>query len=152
VASSHFNFSLPGPVGVVATMTPHPQSLLAMSTLIAAAAVGGNAVIAITPVEAAPVALAFAEAVDTSDFPAGVVNILTGDHAELTEHTGSHRDIDAVIYAGGDRKRFTEIADLGSDNLKRVVDQSRKNWTAAEDPYLILDTQEIKTTWHPIGV
>jgi hypothetical protein len=30
----------------------------------------------------------------------------------------------------------------------------REDWSGADaqSPYFILDTQEIKTTWHPVGV
>ena len=39
------------------------------------------------------------------------------------------------------------------DNIKRVVLRAGLDWNTDESqsPYLIRDTQETKTTWHPIG-
>jgi hypothetical protein len=46
------------------------------------------------------------------------------------------------------------IGELAADNIKRVILRPGVNWNAAaaQSPYFIGDTQEIKTTWHPIGV
>ena len=45
------------------------------------------------------------------------------------------------------------IVKNSSLNVKRAFDYSSINWTNpdSQDPYLIMDCQEIKTTWHPIG-
>jgi hypothetical protein len=45
------------------------------------------------------------------------------------------------------------VQQLAAENVKRVVKRTRVDWTRddAQDPYLIRDTQEVKTTWHPIG-
>jgi hypothetical protein len=38
-------------------------------------------------------------------------------------------------------------------NVKRAISYEREDWmmTEAQNPYFILDTQEVKTTWHPVG-
>ncbi len=85
--------------------------------------------------------------------PAGVVNILTGFREELTEHFASHMDVNAIVYCDGGRKVAKTIELLAAENIKRVVARTRKDWNveSAQDPYLIRDTQEVKTTWHPVG-
>ena len=96
------------------------------------------------------------------DLPAGVVNLLTGDRAELAEHFASHMDVNAIVYgvsgaaltSGGDREQLTKIQQLAAANVKRVIVPKIADYTddsAAQSPYHIMDTQEIKTTWHPIG-
>ncbi len=88
-----------------------------------------------------------------SDVPAGVVNLLTGYRSELTEQFASHMDVNAVVYCEGGKKTAVSIQDLAAENVKRVVARSRVDWSkeTAQHPYLIRDTQELKTTWHPIG-
>ena len=85
--------------------------------------------------------------------PGGVVNILTGYREELTEQFASHMDVNAVVYCDGDPEDTKGIQELAADNIKRVIDRVDTDWDAdaAQNPYLIKQTQETKTTWHPIG-
>ena len=152
VSSSHFNFSLLEPMGVVSIMAPENHSLLGIVSNIAPAIVGGNTC-AVLASESQPLcAISFAEVLHASDVPPGVVNILTGLREELTEQFASHMDVNAVIYCetGDDAKLIQELA---ANNIKRVISRADANWANAssEGPYLIKDTQETKTTWHPIG-
>ena len=98
-------------------------------------------------------AVSFAEVLHASDVPGGVVNILTGYRAELSEQFASHMDVNAMIYCDGGKKTARERPELAAENVKRVVARTRVDWSkeAAQHPYLIRDTQEVKTTWHPIG-
>jgi acyl-CoA reductase-like NAD-dependent aldehyde dehydrogenase len=116
--------------------------------------VGGNTCI-IQASETAPlISISFAEVLDTSDVPGGVVNILTGFTDELYPHFASHMDVNALIYTKSDEEMRKDIDEIATDNLKRVFHREVKNWSVAEDcesPYWIQDTQEIKTTWHPVG-
>ena len=63
-------------------------------------------------------------------------------------------DVNAVVYCDGDRKTAKTVQTLAADNIKRVVSRAKIDWSKADaqHPYLIRDTQEVKTTWHPIGV
>ncbi len=72
--------------------------------------------------EATPLcAVSFAEVLHASDVPAGVVNILTGLRAELTEHFASHMDVNAVVYCDGDKQTARKVQELAAENIKRVV-------------------------------
>jgi hypothetical protein len=85
--------------------------------------------------------------------PPGVVNILTGSQDELAGQFASHMDVNAVIYAGTDDERIKEVQVLAANNIKRTIVRNQTSWAgdAGEGPYFIKDTQETKTTWHPIG-
>ena len=156
VASSHFNFTSPEPTGIVAVVCPDTPSLLGLVSLVAPAILSGNATIVLASETIPLVAIAFAEILATSDLPGGVVNTLTGKRAELAPHFASHMDINSVVDGAGDAA-VAEILRAGSAlNLKRVTTRTvaAKDWFSAkaEDPYWILDTVEMKTAWHPIGL
>jgi len=154
VASSHFNFSILEPVGVVSILCPPQSALLGMISTIAPSIVGGNTVVALAPRDLPLSAATFAEVLATSDVPAGVVNILTGERSELLEQFASHMDVNAVIYCGDDEAERGAVRAKSSLNVKRAISYDRKDWLTddAQNPYFILDTQEVKTTWHPIGI
>jgi acyl-CoA reductase-like NAD-dependent aldehyde dehydrogenase len=152
VASSHFNFSVLEPTGVVAMLVPDESSLLGLISNVRPAITGGNTCIALASESKPLCAVSFAEVLHASDVPGGVVNILTGYRAELTEQFASHMDVNAVIYCDGDKVVAKTVQELAADNIKHVIARNRVDWIGdAENPYLIRDTQEVKTTWHPIG-
>ena len=153
VASSHFNFSVLEPVGVVSILAPEESGLLGLVSNIAPVIAGGNTCVVLAS-EGKPLsAISFAEVLHASDVPAGVVNLLTGVHDELRGQFASHMDVNAVIYCDGGRAAGRAIQEAAADNIKRVVARDRSDWSKIEqqNPYLIRDTQEVKTTWHPIG-
>jgi hypothetical protein len=100
--------------------------------------------------------LTFSEIVATSDLPGGVVNVLAGDRAELAPHVASHMDVNAIVDATGDANLGRQLHQGGELNVKRYVrrDLDLSEWRGreAENPYWILDTVEMKTAWHPIGL
>jgi acyl-CoA reductase-like NAD-dependent aldehyde dehydrogenase len=154
VSSSHFNFSILEPTGVVSMLAPNDSGLLGLVSNIAPTIVGGNTCVVLASERLPLCAVSFAEVLHASDVPAGVVNILTGHRAELTEHFASHMDVNAIVYCDGDRKVARTVQTLAADNIKRVVSRAKTDWSkeSSQHPYLIRETQEVKTTWHPIGV
>ncbi len=152
VSSSHFNFSVLEPTGVVAILAPEDTSLLGLISNVAPAIAGGNSCVVLASESKPLCAVSFAEVLHASDVPGGVVNILTGFRSELTEFFASHMDVNAVIYCDGGKAVARTVQELAADNIKRVIARNRVDWSGdAENPYLIRDTQEVKTTWHPIG-
>ena len=153
VSSSHFNFSVLEPTGVVSILAPDDSGLLGLVSNIAPVIVGGNTCIALASEKMPLCAVTFAEVVHASDVPAGVLNILTGFREELTEFFASHMDVNAVVYCNGDADVGKAIQDQAADNIKRVIERVDTDWAAdaSQNPYLIRQTQETKTTWHPIG-
>jgi len=153
VASSHFNFSVLEPTGVVSVIAPDDTGLLGLVSNLAPVIVGGNTCVVLAS-EAKPLsAVSFAEVLHASDVPGGVVNILTGLRAELTEQFASHMDVNAIVYCDSGKKTARTIQELAALNIKRVIARGKTDWSrdASQHPYLIRDTQEVKTTWHPIG-
>ncbi len=152
VASSHFNFSVAEPTGVVAVIASPESSLISLVSLIAPVIAGGNTCVVLASETKPLCSMSFAEVLNSSDLPAGVVNILTGKLAELFAQFASHMDVNAIIYAGSDDHIRKEIQKKASGNVKRVLTYTHLDWMAKENqsPYFILSTQEIKTTWHPI--
>ncbi len=154
VASSHFNFSVLEPMGVISVISPADSPLLGLVSTIIPAITGGNAVIALAPRDLPLSAVTLAEVLATSDLPGGVINLLTGDRAELLEHFSNHMDVNATIYCGQSTEELTLVRTKAALNVKRAIDYDRTDWldASAQNPYMILDTQEVKTTWHPVGV
>ena len=153
VSSSHFNFSVLEPTGVVAVLAPDESGLLGLISNIAPVIVGGNTCVVLASERMPLNAVSFAEVLHASDVPAGVVNILTGFREELTRQFASHMDVNAVVYCDGDADDARDIQDQAADNIKRVIDRVDTDWDdeTTQNPYLIKQTQETKTTWHPIG-
>lgn len=154
VASPHFNFSIPEYTGVVSVIAPEENSLIGLISAIAPVIVGGNTCIVLASFSKPLCAITFAEVINSSDVPGGVVNILTGIRKELISHFSSHMDVNAILYCGSDKDEIKTIKTNAALNIKRVIIPKIENWlnNQAEDPYLIMSAQEIKTTWHPVGI
>lgn len=153
VATAHFNFSVLEPTGVVAIFAPETSGLLGLVSNVAPAVAGGNTTVVLAS-KALPLgAVSLGEVLQASDIPAGVVNMLTGWREELAEQFASHMDVNAVVYCDEDADTARRVQLAAADNIKRVVLRAGLDWNTDESqsPYLIRDTQEIKTTWHPIG-
>jgi len=116
----------------------------------------GNTAVVIASEKFPLPAATFAEILATSDLPGGVVNLLTGQRAELAPHLASHMDVNAIVDGTGHAELQTTLQGGSAVNLKRYTRRDLKatEWFAAqaEDPYWILDTVEYKTAWHPIGI
>ncbi|MDA0577690.1 MAG: aldehyde dehydrogenase family protein [Verrucomicrobia bacterium] len=153
VSTSHFNFSVCEPTGVVGIVAPEADGLLGLVSNLAPAIAGGNTCIVLASNTRPLCAVTLAEVLHAADVPGGVVNILTGTRDELSAQFASHMDVNAVILCSSDAAEIQATQIKAADNLKRTIVRQSSDWSAPEhqSPYLILDTQEIKTTWHPIG-
>jgi acyl-CoA reductase-like NAD-dependent aldehyde dehydrogenase len=148
VAGPYFNFTIPEPTGVVGIIAPEAPALAGFVRRLAPALCGGNVVVALAP-EARPLpALTLAEVLATSDFPAGVVNVISGQRSELLPWLAAHMDVNAIDAAGCTPEELTAIEKAAAENVKRVV----KMPSSELSPYLITAFMEMKTIWHPIGV
>jgi acyl-CoA reductase-like NAD-dependent aldehyde dehydrogenase len=152
VASSHFNFSSPEPMGVVSILAPQEDTLLGLVSVIAPVIAGGNTCVVLGSYSKPLCSITFAEVLGTSDLPGGVINILTGKPSELTPYFADHMDVNAIVCCEADKATQKMINEKATLNLKRVFFRDDMKWTSddAQSPYLIMDTVEIKTTWHPI--
>ena len=147
VAGPYFNFTVPEPTGVVGLVVPARPALLGLVSRLVPAIVGGNTVVVVTGGDASLVAVTLGEVLATSDVPAGVVNVLTGERAELLPWLIGHLDVNAVDLTGADDDLEAEVVAGAAANVKRVVFGDVEE----ESPYAIADFLEMKTLWHPIG-
>jgi acyl-CoA reductase-like NAD-dependent aldehyde dehydrogenase len=154
VAGPYFDFSMPEPTGVVAVLAPQQSSLLGLVSVLAPVLAGGNTAVVVTSKERPLPAVTLGEVLATSDVPGGVVNLLTGDSAELGPWLAEHADVDGIDLTGAPTGRAMELEREAAGTIKRVVrpPATEPDWTA--DPGLSRMTPflETKTVWHPMGV
>ena len=152
VSSSHFNFSLLEPMGIIAIIAPAELGLLGLVSCIAPVIAGGNSCVVLASENHPLTAIDLAEVLQGSDLPGGVVNLLTGFREELIPHFASHMDVNGIVCCDpqSDDREFIQTA--AADNLKRVVFYDSSTWQrdTGQGPRFIQNTQETKTTWHPI--
>jgi acyl-CoA reductase-like NAD-dependent aldehyde dehydrogenase len=143
VASSHFNFSVPEPTGVVSVIAPQGDSLLGLVSVIAPVIAGGNTCVVLASETKPLCAVTFAEVLNSSDLPGGVINILTGKPAELVAWFADHMDVNATIYCENDSSVQQMIREKSAVNLKRIFFYDKVNWYGNEgqSPYFIMYTQ-----------
>jgi acyl-CoA reductase-like NAD-dependent aldehyde dehydrogenase len=154
VAGPYVNFSVPEPSGVVAVLAPSGSSLLGLVSVLAPAIATGNTAVVVTSGERPLPAITLAEVLATSDVPAGVVNLLTGDPAELAPVLAAHQDVDAIDLTGAPAGSAAELEALAAGNLKRVLRPPApdEDWRAVPGTGRLLAFLEVKTVWHPAGI
>ncbi|WP_262850707.1 aldehyde dehydrogenase family protein [Mumia quercus] len=153
VAGPFFNLSSPEPTGVVAVAAPADDSLLGLVSVLAPVIVSGNTAVVVTSYERPLAAVTLSEVLATSDVPGGVVNVLTGDVAELGPWLAAHLDVNALDLTGvTDADLATTLEAEAAVNLKRVLRPSAPDWTAEPSIARMTAFLETKTVWHPVGV
>ncbi|MEU5837322.1 aldehyde dehydrogenase family protein [Streptomyces diacarni] len=153
VAGPFFNLSTPEPTGVVAVLAPQRSSLLGLVSVLAPVLVSGNTAVVVTSRNAPLPALSLAEVLATSDLPGGVVNVLSGDTAELARPLAAHADVQAVDLAGAEGGLAAELEAAAAENLKRVLRPAAQDpdWSAQPGLERMTAFLETKTVWHPVG-
>ena len=154
VSSSHFNFSSTEPMGVIAMIVSQKSALLGLISVVAPAIASGNTCVVLASNSHPLSSITFAEVLNSSDLPGGVVNIMTGEVKELLSHFSNHMDVNA-IYVCTDNAEEKKLAETNASlNVKRARIETEQVWasSACESPYRIMDFLEVKTTWHPIGI
>ena len=147
VAGPYFDFTIPEPTGVVAILAPGEPPLLGLVSRLLPALTGGNTVVAVAAAAHPVAAVELAEALATSDFPAGAVNVLTGFADELAPWLAGHMDVNAIDLTGIEGPT-AELEQAAAENVKRVVRSSAD----VQSPWEIESFLELKTVWHPIGL
>ena len=142
------------PCGVIGALAPDEVPLLGLISVMAPAIAMGNTCV-LVPSEPFPLAATdLYQVLETSDLPGGVVNIVTGGHAELAKTLAGHMDVDAVWSFSS-----TDLAALiegeSAANLKRTwVNRGRaRDWFGAggEGREFLRQATEVKTVWVPYG-
>ncbi len=156
VAGPYVVYSTPEAIGVVVAIAPEKSPLLGLLTVMLPALAVGNAVVLCAGGRNPFIAATIGEALATSDFPAGVVNVLTGRVGELIPVLASHRDIHACIAAGVSAADARALELGAAENMKRVTILDRNmdlaDNAALHSPFLAERLVEIKTVWHPSAI
>jgi acyl-CoA reductase-like NAD-dependent aldehyde dehydrogenase len=165
VAGPHFDFSVPDPMGVIAVVAPVTPALLGLVSTILPIIAAGNTVVAIASKDDPRTAVVFCECLATSDLPGGVVNVLTGDPAEIAPHLAKHREVAGIDAWTEDAQLRARLEAEGSDSVKRVKTHATPEgastdggWHDEKDANVgqglgfLERFLETKTIWHPVGV
>jgi aldehyde dehydrogenase (NAD+) len=143
-------------VGIMGLVCPDEMPLLGLVSLFAPVMAMGNRAV-IIPSEKYPLAATdFYQILDTSDVPAGVVNIVTGNRAELTKSLAEHDEVDALWYFGSDMSGSALVEKSSIGNLKRtwVNNGLQRDWfnrAQSEGAEFLSHAVEIKNIWIPYG-
>jgi aldehyde dehydrogenase (NAD+) len=147
--------AIPEPVGVIGMACPDAYPLLGFLSLVAPALAMGNTVV-VVPSQRSPLSATDCYQVfETSDVPAGVVNIVTGERDLLSTVLAEHDDVDAIWYFGPQEGgRPVELASAG--NMKRtwVRDGHARNWLVREQGEgreFLREATQVKNIWIPYG-
>jgi aldehyde dehydrogenase (NAD+) len=147
--------AMPEAIGVMGIICPDESPLLGfISTVIPAITMGNNVIV--IPSEKTPLsATDFYQILETSDVPAGTVNIVTGNKDELAQVLAKHDDVDAIWYFGN-KEGCKDMEFLSADNMKRTwVNYGKyRNWldkAQGEGQEFLKHASQIKNIWIPYG-
>ncbi len=148
--------AVPEPIGVMGVACPNAFPLLGLVSLVAPAVAMGNTVVAI-PSEAHPLSgTDLYQVLETSDVPAGVVNLVTGARDALAKVLAEHDDVDALWYVGtAEGRKMVEEASI--TNMKRTWTELESEQRAWLDPgegageEFLREATQVKNIWIPWG-
>ncbi len=145
--------AMPEAIGVMGITCPDEYPLLGFISFVAPAIAMGNTLVVI-PSETSPLSATDCYQVfETSDLPAGVVNIVTGDREALTQVLADHDDVDSVWYFGtAEGSKRVELASAG--NMKRTwVNYGHpRDWMSIEQgegEEFLREATQVKNIWIP---
>ena len=153
--SRHVTLAMNEPYGVMGVVCPDEAPLLALVSLLMPALAMGNRVV-LVPSPAHPMAATdFYQVLDTSDVPAGVVNIVTGDRDVLAKTLADHDDVAALWYCGS-AEGSTAVETASAGNLKPtwVSHGLGRDWFdggAGQGREYLCRATQIKNVWIPFG-
>jgi aldehyde dehydrogenase (NAD+) len=147
--------ALPEAIGVLAQIAPEENPLITTVSLIAPAIAMGNRIVLIASERYASIALELVQTLETSDIPAGVVNILTGNKADLAKQLAGHAEVDG-IWCWAKPEIVAQVESTSAADLKRLwvhIDGDR-DWLDSqqgEGLEFLRNATEVKNIWTPYG-
>ncbi len=143
------------PIGVMGLACPDEFPLLGFISLVAPAIAMGNTLVVIPSQQAPLSATDCYQVFETSDLPAGVVNIVTGEREPLVQVLAEHEDVEALWYFGSaEGSARVELA--STSNMKRTwVNYGRaRDWldpVQGEGEEFLREATQVKNIWIPYG-
>jgi aldehyde dehydrogenase (NAD+) len=153
--SKNVTLAMPEPLGVIGIICPEENPLLALISLMMPALATGNSIVVI-PSEKNPFsATDFYQILETSDMPAGTINIITGKKDELAAELSKHYNVDAVWYFGS-VEGCKKVETFATDSMKRtwVNNGKHRDWTNpmhGKGELFLRQASQIKNIWIPYG-
>lgn len=143
------------PLGNLAIVAPEEAGFLGMISTIMPAIAMGNRVIFVPSSETSLLATDFYQILNTSDLPAGVINIITGDREALTDTLAKHYDIEGFWYWGTvDGSKHVELESAATMKRTWVNNGKFYDWYNNEQinsDLFLRKAVEIKNIWVPYG-
>jgi delta 1-pyrroline-5-carboxylate dehydrogenase len=158
VAGPHFAFTVPEPIGVFAVLAPQKLPLLGLVTAILPLVCAGNTVVAVGSDLDPRTVITFCEALATSDFPGGVINVLTGRAKELAPWFVKHREVRAIEAYSDDAALLAELERGSADAVRRTKTHHAvaREWffddRRGQGLGFLERAVEHKSIWHPVGL
>jgi aldehyde dehydrogenase (NAD+) len=142
------------PVGVIGLLAPEDSPLLGLLSLVLPAISMGNTVVAVPSETAATLIGELYQVLDTSDVPAGVINLVAGKPLELAKTLAEHDDVDA-LWSFRDEAAATLVKTASIGNLKQTFtgEAAQIDWLSshAEGRHWLRHATQIKNIWVPYG-
>ncbi len=141
------------PVGVIGALCADETPLLGLVSVMAPALAMGNRLVLAASSPFPLAATDFYQVLETSDLPAGVVNILTGEASDLAQPLAAHMNVDAVWSFSSSSDLAATIEKASALNLKRtwVANATSLDWTVDHSRKFLLESTEVKNVWVPYG-
>ena len=152
--SRNVTLAMPEPWGVMGIVCPDDAPLLSLISLAMPAIAMGNRVVAVPSAAHALIATDLYQVLETSDVPAGVFNIVTGERDGLAKTLAEHDDVAALWYFGSaDGGSMVERASCGNLKATWVETTGARDWrsTTAQGREFLQRATQIKNIWVPYG-
>jgi aldehyde dehydrogenase (NAD+) len=153
--SRHITLAMNEPWGIMGIACPDEAPLLALISLVMPAIAMGNRVVVI-PSPVHPLAATdLYQALDTSDVPAGVVNIVTGERDGLAKVLAEHEGVDALWYCGSSAgAKMVEAASISNLKATWTENGGARDWLSAaqgQGRAFLRRATQVKNIWTPYG-
>ncbi len=144
------------PIGVVANILNDDYPLLSLITTLGSNFAAGNASIIVPGQKTSLLATELYQLLETSDVPAGYINILTTKQNSLNKILSEHENIDGIWFFSENNNERLKFIQSTTSNLKRTWCPQSKNldWSSKEEDFLeefLYQSTQVKNIWIPYG-
>ncbi|MDC3206540.1 aldehyde dehydrogenase family protein [Pelagibacteraceae bacterium] len=144
------------PIGVVANILNDDYPLLSLITTLGSNFAAGNASIIVPGQKTSLLATELYQLLETSDVPAGYINIITTKQNSLNKILSEHENIDGIWLFSENNNERLKVIQSTTSNLKRTWCPQSKNldWSSKDEDFLeefLYQSTQVKNIWIPYG-